>query len=231
MMPPSVCAAALPPSTRLGGGWECRARPHRFSHAASSWARVGAGPGALPLHAAIQPVDSPALLHITGSLLYSRGSGGLAASMRRPREQHAGRPPESGLLPAAPPATSTVVFALPPTNTVPGITTLGPDGNLWFTRPVRYQIRRITEFHLPTSGVVMPDRLTCGPDGTLWFTDTERTWVGAVPRARDLPPSGSAATGGLAVCDALRIRHVAKQARWFAAQPRAGSPPYSIQKS
>jgi streptogramin lyase len=65
-----------------------------------------------------------------------------------------------------------------------GITT-GPDGNVWFTEPIKGRIARldpltgiITEFAIPLGG--FPLRITAGPDGNLWFADNGTSSVGRV---------------------------------------------------
>ncbi len=65
-----------------------------------------------------------------------------------------------------------------------GITT-GPDGNVWFTEPIKGKIGRlapstgiITEFAIPGGG--FPLRITAGPDGNLWFADNGTSSVGRV---------------------------------------------------
>ena len=65
-----------------------------------------------------------------------------------------------------------------------GITT-GPDGNVWFTEPIKGKIGRLdpltgitTEFAIPGGG--FPLRITAGPDGNLWFADNGTSSVGRV---------------------------------------------------
>jgi virginiamycin B lyase len=62
--------------------------------------------------------------------------------------------------------------------------TAGPDGNVWFTEPIKGKIARldpltglITEFAIPGRGG-FPLRITAGPDGNLWFADNGTSSVG-----------------------------------------------------
>jgi virginiamycin B lyase len=65
-----------------------------------------------------------------------------------------------------------------------GITT-GPDGNVWFTEPIKGKIGRldpstgiITEFSILGGG--FPLRITAGSDGNLWFADNGTSSVGRI---------------------------------------------------
>jgi streptogramin lyase len=59
----------------------------------------------------------------------------------------------------------------------PSRITAGPDGNLWFTEPFRFDNRIgrittagvITEFQLTSPA--SPQGIVAGPDGNLWFTE------------------------------------------------------------
>jgi streptogramin lyase len=79
----------------------------------------------------------------------------------------------------------------------------GPDGNLWFTRPLGNRIGRITVDGVVTNFVVptpnsRPDGITLGPDGALWFTERLADKVGRLTTAGrftefPLPPFASGA--------------------------------------
>jgi streptogramin lyase len=61
----------------------------------------------------------------------------------------------------------------------------GPDGNLWFTRPLGNRIARITtegvvtNFTVPTPNS-RPDSITLGPDNALWFTERLADKIGRI---------------------------------------------------
>jgi virginiamycin B lyase len=61
----------------------------------------------------------------------------------------------------------------------------GPDGNLWFTRPLGNRIARITTEGLVTNFIVptpnaRPDGITLGPDNALWFTERLAGKIGRI---------------------------------------------------
>jgi streptogramin lyase len=79
-------------------------------------------------------------------------------------------------------------FALSSAEGPPHEITTGPDGNLWFTRPLGNRIGRITVDGLVTNFVVptpnsRPDGITSGPDGALWFTERLADKVGRLTTA------------------------------------------------
>jgi virginiamycin B lyase len=64
----------------------------------------------------------------------------------------------------------------------------GPDGNLWFTRPLGNRIGRITVDSVVTNFVVpssnsRPDGIAVGPDGALWFTERLADKIGRLTTA------------------------------------------------
>jgi streptogramin lyase len=79
----------------------------------------------------------------------------------------------------------------------------GPDGNLWFTRPLGNRIARITSEGVLTNFTVptpysRPDSITLGPDNALWFTERLADKIGRLTMdgrfsEYPLPPFGGGA--------------------------------------
>jgi photosystem II stability/assembly factor-like uncharacterized protein/streptogramin lyase len=82
--------------------------------------------------------------------------------------------------------------------------TAGPDGNLWFTEYVSYQIGQIgritpsgtvTEFAIP-SRYSRPLGITAGPDGNLWFTESGTSQIGRITPAGVITEFPTPTSGG-----------------------------------
>jgi virginiamycin B lyase len=96
-------------------------------------------------------------------------------------------------------------------NSSPEAITVGPDGNLWFTEPLKGMVAKmttsgvLTEYAVPvgaynTGFADRPLAITAGPDGKLWFTEPSRKMVATMTTSGEfaefrLPSVGFEPTG------------------------------------